>query len=301
MEGPLGKNLRGPFPTLTRHREQARIFASSKLVPKNIQWAELEKGRASRSMPEKEDKLVAAIADRLRRAEISFVTKKAVGGLMPDFIVAAPDGRQIIVETKQWDFPGFTSQASKQAERYQEAVKADGMFVVIPALKRNMPSKGVVTLEGLIPALQAEFQAKSTGQSQSHEPKVVRRSVFAAMPFAPQYEDVFFLAMRHAADEVNAICERVDRREFQGNIVDEINRMIKRASAVFVDLSESKPNVLYEAGIAHTLKKPCLHLCSTPLDKLPFDVSQWKTTPYKIGQIHKLRQVLTRRLKEVLS
>lgn len=252
-------------------------------------------------MSEKADDLAKAIGDRLRKADISFVTQKAVGGLVPDFIVSAPDGRQFIVEAKQWDFPGFTAQASRQAELYQEAVKADGMFVVIPALKRNMPSKGVVTLDGLIPALQDEMRMTSKTQSQSHEPKTVERSVFAAMPFAPQYEDVFFLAMRYAAEQVNAVCDRVDRREFQGSIVDEINRLIKRSSAVIVDLSESKPNVLYEAGIAHTLKKPCIHLCSTPLDKLPFDVSQWKTSEYKIGQIHKLRQVLTRRLKDVLK
>ena len=252
-------------------------------------------------MSKKEKDFAKAIGERLREAELSFVTKQAVGGLVPDFIVSAPDGRQFIVEAKQWDFPGFTAQASRQAELYQEAVKADGAFVVIPALKRNMPAKGVVTLDGLVPALQAELQTTSKTQSQSQEPKPVKRSVFAAMPFAPQYEDVFFLAMRYAAEQVDAVCDRVDRREFQGNIVDEINRLIKRSAAVFIDLSESKPNVLYEAGIAHTLKKPSIHLCSTSLNKLPFDVSQWKTTEYKPGQIHKLRQELTRRLKEVLK
>ena len=69
------------------------------------------------------------------------------------------------------------------------------------------------------------------------------------------------------------MANRVDRREFQGNVVEEIDRLIRKASAVIVDLSESKPNVLYEAGFAHALKKPCVHICSTPMDKLPFDVA----------------------------
>src|SRR5262249_27479903 len=93
------------------------------------------------------------IAEQLREAGIKFATEKAIAGLAPDFIVYAPDGRQFIVEVKNWDFPGLTTEASRQAQNYQDAVKADGAFIVIPGLKRNLPSKGVVTLDGLVPAL----------------------------------------------------------------------------------------------------------------------------------------------------
>src|SRR5215470_19909904 len=86
------------------------------------------------------------IAEQLREAGIKFATEKAIAGLAPDFIVYAPDGRQFIVEVKNWDFPGLTTEASRQAQSYQDAVKADGAFIVIPGLKRNLPSKGVVTL-----------------------------------------------------------------------------------------------------------------------------------------------------------
>jgi hypothetical protein len=107
--------------------------------------------------------------------------------------------------------------------------------------------------------------------------------------------------MRYAAEEVGAVCTRVDRREFQGNVVDEIQSLIRESIAVFVDLSEAKPNVLYETGYAHALKKPCIHICSTPLEKVPFDVYQWKTTKYSPGQTHKLGKELAQRLKEVLA
>lgn len=248
-----------------------------------------------------EDKdLEDLIAGRLRAAGLKFATERAVGGLAPDFVVYAPDGRQFIVQTRDWDFPGLTMEASRQAQQYQDAAKADGAFIVIPGLKRNLPSKGVVTVEGLIPALQAEMQ---TEKSRTNPAEVTRidKLVFAAMPFAPQYEDVFFVAMSYAAEQVGAVCDRVDRREFQGNVVDEVHRMIRKASAVIVDLSESKPNVLYEAGYAHALKKPCVHICSTPLEKLPFDVAQWKTTRYEPGQTHKLRRDLTQRLKAIFD
>jgi nucleoside 2-deoxyribosyltransferase len=111
----------------------------------------------------------------------------------------------------------------------------------------------------------------------------------------------FFIAMRQAAEQVRAVCERVDRREFQGSVVDEIQRLIRQSVAVIVDLSEAKPNVLYEAGYAHALNKPCIHICSTSTDKLPFDVSHWKTTLYHPGQTHKLAKELAQRLKSILG
>src|SRR5262245_7373635 len=101
--------------------------------------------------PEKDYEEV--IAEQLREAGIQFCTGKADAGSAPGFIGYAPDGRQFIVEVKDWDFPGLTTEASRQAQSYQDAVKADGAFIVIPGLKRNLPSKGVVTLDDLVSAL----------------------------------------------------------------------------------------------------------------------------------------------------
>jgi hypothetical protein len=57
---------------------------------------------------------------------------------------------------------------------------------------------------------------------------------------------------------------------------------------VIVDLSEANPNVRYEAGYAHALNKPCIHIRSPSTEKLVFDVSHWKTTLYHPGQTHEL-------------
>ena len=131
--------------------------------------------------PEKE--IEDIVAERLRGAGLKFVTEKAIGGLAPDFIVYAPDGRQFIVETRRWDFPGLTTEASRQAQFYQEAAKVDGAFVVIPGLKRNLPAKGVVSVDGLVPAILAELE---TAKMRTHpaETTKVERLIFAAMPFA---------------------------------------------------------------------------------------------------------------------
>ena len=49
------------------------------------------------------------------------------------------------------------------------------------------------------------------------------------------------------------------------------------------------------------LKKPTVHICSTPPSQLPFDVQNWSTLSYSCGQTAKLRNPLTRRLSSALA
>ncbi len=121
------------------------------------------------------------------------------------------------------------------------------------------------------------------------------------MPFDPKYDDVFFVAMAYAAESVGAVCQRVDRVPFSNDIVAQIKAMIEESLAVIVDLSESKPNVLYEAGYAHGLTKKTIHISSTPLKELPFDVRNWQTLKYELGQTYAFREQLTLQLKGTLG
>ena len=50
-----------------------------------------------------------------------------------------------------------------------------------------------------------------------------------------------------------------------GASLTDVRTLIRESSAVICDLSEARPNVLYEAGFAHALDKPTIHICSTPL------------------------------------
>ena len=64
---------------------------------------------------------------------------------------------------------------------------------------------------------------------------------------------VFFVAMRYAAEQTAQFCERVDRREFQGNVrSDEIHRLIAVGGGICRSFG-SQTHVLYEAGFAHAL------------------------------------------------
>ncbi|MCG8605923.1 hypothetical protein MJD09_13150 [bacterium] len=243
------------------------------------------------------------IASKLTEAGFEFELEPALGGLQPDFLVQGPGGQLVVVEAKAWDpRGGNTARALEHVERYREVTGADRAFVVLPDLKKNFESRGVVSLKTLLTSLKDVFDGPARRSRMRLPSRLSEENVvFAAMPFARKYDDTFFVAMTHAAKKVGAICKRVDRTEFTGDVVQEVRRLIALSVAVIVDLSESKPNVLYEAGYAHALSKPSVHICSSPLDELPFDVRNWNTLPYSIGQTSGLRDPLTRRLKAAIT
>jgi hypothetical protein len=242
------------------------------------------------------------LENMLRNAGISYRRQPFIRGLRPDFIVTGPHGETVILEAREWDpRGGNTARAIRQVELYKRATGADHALIVMPDLKKNYKRKGVIKADAVLPTLRKLFLHPAHLQPQpADEPASTRRMVFAAMPFSSEYDDTYFIAMSYAARQVDAACRRVDRSEFSGDIVEEIKRLIASSTAVIVDLSEAKPNVLYEAGFAHALKKPTVHICSTPLAELPFDIRNWNTLLYNRGQTVKLQEPLARRLKAVL-
>lgn len=239
----------------------------------------------------------------LSDAGFRFEREPSIDGLRPDFIVYGPEDQKVIVEVKSWNpGGGNTARALEQVERYREIAEADDAFLIIPELKKNYGTRGVVNPDTLLASLNATFQKrkrKRPGRTKKEQPS--NRLVFAAMPFSREYDDTYLVAMSYAAKRVNAACERVDDEEFSGDVVEEIKRLINESIAVIVDLSDSKPNVLYEAGYAHALGKPAVHICSTPLSRLPFNVRNWNTIEYDIGQTSRLQEPLARRLRSVIQ
>jgi len=256
------------------------------------------------------------IADLLRAHGASFEEQPTVGGLRPDFLLTMPDGRRVVVEVKGW--PGDSAHLARgieQVELYRRATGADEALLVVPNLIQGSPPQGVLAAHELghwlfdqissEPALKKKQSRAGRGTRQQSSRKRTSdsppRTVFAAMPFAAEFDDVFFYAIASAAKKIGAVCVRVDKEEFSGDIVEEIRRGISSSIAVIADLSGARPNVLYELGYAHALGKPSVPISSTSLDALPFDVRNWNTISYTVGKTHELGPRLAKRLKAAIG
>jgi hypothetical protein len=243
-----------------------------------------------------------AMASLLKGARIPFKTEVAVGGLQPDFVIRSPEGRTILLDAKAWgNRPGLITHAVRQAEYFKNASRADAAYIVMKDLQQSQPSKGLLAFDDVIKVLTDEFnQPSASPPTKPIDLKAPKAIIFAAMPFAGEYEDTFWISIVGAAEKLGAASKRVDLENHLGNIMEKTEELIRSATVVIADFSESKPNVLYEAGFARGVGKMLIPICSTPIENLPFDVAQWNTIAYKKGQTHKLLGVLVNRLQSVL-
>lgn len=122
-----------------------------------------------------------------------------------------------------------------------------------------------------------------------------KRHIFAAMPFAKEFDDRFHYGIQRAAEAAGFLCERADLTPFVGDVLDWVRERITSASFVVADLTTANPNVYLEVGYAWGCKVPIVLLVSETAD-LKFDVRGHRCLVYN-GSIRQLEESLAKELK----
>lgn len=186
--------------------------------------------------------------------------------------------RAIIVSTN-----GFTRAA-------REASQAHGIDLLeIGDLRQRVSGKA-----SELSAALSEFESQE--RQQPSKPKATR--IFVAMPFTRDLNDVYMLGVREVAEKLGCVVERADEVEHNGYIVEVIQERVQLSDIVIADTTRRNPNVFYEIGYAHALRKPTILICQEG-EALPFDVKAVNHIIY--GSIVELREKLERRLRSMLK
>jgi len=133
------------------------------------------------------------------------------------------------------------------------------------------------------------------------EPKVqldvtTKGYAFIAMPMDaddPQLVDVLD-AIKEAAGRCGLQAERVDEPQYTERITDRVLESIRKAEYVIVDLTNSKPNVFYEAGYAQGRGKTPIYIARHGT-KLEFDLKDYPVIFFK--NMKALKDALELRLR----
>ena len=145
------------------------------------------------------------IANLLTDAGFDFQQQPNFAGVQPDFLVTTPNGRELVIETKEWKGArAFTNRAADHAKAYNNILDTDGAYVVVPGLQRSRMADGVVTPDTLLAALNNEA-GKPKSRRRKKKRKVAQKEIFVAMPVKPEYYDTFE-AMAGAATSARAVC-----------------------------------------------------------------------------------------------
>lgn len=98
------------------------------------------------------------------------------------------------------------------------------------------------------------------------------------MPFNLGFDPVYD-SIRQATDTVGLRCRRADDIWENEAIIQDVVALIDRARIVICDCTGRKPNVFYEAGIAHTLGREVILITQNEND-IPFDLRHLRYLKY---------------------
>lgn len=99
-------------------------------------------------------------------------------------------------------------------------------------------------------------------------------SAFVLMPFEQEFDEIYTQFIRATLEEAGFSVKRADDLENQQNILRDIIGAIRAADLVVADLTSLNPNVFYELGVAHALRKRVI-LLSQDISGVPFDLRSY--------------------------
>lgn len=108
----------------------------------------------------------------------------------------------------------------------------------------------------------------------------VNDSCFVMQPFASPLGDYYEKIYRPAIEKAGLRAVRADAEIFAtGKIMDQVWNGINTAKVLVAELTSRNPNVFYELGLAHAMKKPVV-LVSAKEDDVPFDLQHIRVIYY---------------------
>lgn len=103
---------------------------------------------------------------------------------------------------------------------------------------------------------------------------------FVVMQFTDEFNALYSDVIKPTCEEFGYKVVRGDDFYHSGLIIEDISRSIRESTLVIADVTPNNPNVFYEVGFAHGIGKTTILLSDRKRDKLPFDISGFRTIFY---------------------
>lgn len=128
-------------------------------------------------------------------------------------------------------------------------------------------------------------------QFQFDKVMVQKNKCFMIMPFDEKFNCVY-ATIKETAEKNQVICIRADEMNGSQPIVNKIIKGILESQYIIVDITDAKPNVFYELGIAHSFRDARNILIIKQRDtQYPFDISHLPYQEYDPNNIFRLNSI----------
>ena len=125
---------------------------------------------------------------------------------------------------------------------------------------------------------------------------------FVALWFDEQMQNIYDEYISRAITNAGYKPHKVDQREYNDKIDDEIIAQIRRSRFIVADFTGHRGGVYYEAGFAKGLGLEVIWTCrKDDIDELHFDIRQYNCIDWDIEHLDVFSRRLTSRIESVLG
>lgn len=103
---------------------------------------------------------------------------------------------------------------------------------------------------------------------------------FVIMQFTEEFNALYKDVIRPVCESHGYKVVRGDDFYTPGQIMEDVSRSIRSAALIIADVTPDNANVFYEVGFAHAINKPTILLSDKKRERLPFDISGFRTLFY---------------------
>ena len=181
----------------------------------------------------------------------------------------------------KWEFKGFggKNDSIKTGQKYNIALEIQGNVISF-----FVNGVHLYTYSSFIPS------ASTCGIGISNNANVIIENiniqsnlatVFSIMKFEKDFDELYSDVIVPKCKQFGYRSVRADECYTTTAIIQDIIKEISDASVIIADVTMDNPNVFYELGYAHALKKPTILLADVDKrEKLPFDISGQRVVFY---------------------
>ncbi len=129
--------------------------------------------------------------------------------------------------------------------------------------------------------LQIAFSSRKEIIVKNFKVTLLKPKAFIVMQFTEDYNQLYNEVIKPVCESYGLEVERADEFYTATPIIQDIVKSIKNASVIIAEITPDNPNVFYEVGYAHAIEKPTILLSDVKREKLPFDISGFRTLFYE--------------------
>jgi hypothetical protein len=226
---------------------------------------------------------------------------------LSDFFQAAIRMRQAIRSAEEeWDM-----QARPQGDMAFTGLKLDkASRLVAGLLDAESAMKSIAqdlqTTQVALLGSRATLRNRYASITAANLPEVAtsEESCFVLMAFKPELDEIYTEIVLPIFEDTSMglKCYRADEIFGTTSIMNDIWESIRKSRIVIAELTGRNPNVLYELGLAHVLRKPAI-LLTQSMDDVPFDLRHLRCIVYSLGPsgLRKLSSDLSSTLRASLD